>query len=61
MENHQCKFPRGKVIGGCSVLNYMIYTRGNWRDYDNWAKLGNTGNPYGFINFLISPTKNFET
>lgn len=43
LENRQCRYPRGKVMGGSSVLNYMIYTRGHWKDFDNWADLGNTG------------------
>lgn len=36
-------YPRGKVVGGCSAINAMIYMRGQAADYDGWRQLGLQG------------------
>ncbi|XP_022831985.1 glucose dehydrogenase [FAD, quinone]-like [Spodoptera litura] len=49
MVEGKCKWPRGKVLGGSSVLNAMLYIRGNRRDYDNWERMGNQGWGYDSV------------
>jgi choline dehydrogenase len=39
LNGRQLRYPRGKVLGGCSSINGMIYMRGQARDYDHWAAL----------------------
>ncbi|PLW78692.1 GMC family oxidoreductase [Cohaesibacter celericrescens] len=36
-------YPRGKLLGGCSSINGMIYMRGQSADYDGWRQMGNDG------------------
>ncbi|MDD7973184.1 GMC family oxidoreductase [Roseinatronobacter alkalisoli] len=36
-------YPRGRLLGGCSSINGMLYLRGQAADYDTWAQMGNTG------------------
>ena len=41
--DRRMQIPRGRVLGGCSSINGMIYARGHSADYDDWARLGLTG------------------
>ncbi len=36
-------YPRGRVLGGCTAINGMLYLRGQAADYDHWRQLGNPG------------------
>jgi choline dehydrogenase len=46
LKNRKINWPRGKVLGGTSAINAMIYVRGNPLSYDQWAHRGNAGWTY---------------
>lgn len=46
MNNRRLSWPRGKVLGGSSSINGMVYIRGQKEDYDSWAQAGNKGWSY---------------
>jgi choline dehydrogenase len=43
LNGRQLLYARGRVLGGCSTINAMVYMRGQREDYDYWASLGNDG------------------
>ncbi len=51
---------RGRVLGGCSATNGMVYIRGQQQDYDEWAALGNDGWSFAECLPYFRKSENFE-
>jgi choline dehydrogenase len=49
LNNRRLATPRGKVIGGSSSINGMVYVRGHARDFDHWAEVGARGWDYAHV------------
>ena len=60
MNNREMYLPRGRVLGGSSSINAMIYIRGNRQDYDEWSALGNKGWSYDEVLPYFKKAENHE-
>ena len=58
--NRRMPVPRGKVVGGSSSINGMVYVRGNRANYDSWAAEGNTGWDADSVNAAYKRMEDFE-
>jgi len=53
-------WPRGRVLGGSSSINGLLYIRGQHRDYDGWAQLGATGWDYQSVLPIFKRSEGYE-
>lgn len=49
LKGNVCNWPKGRALGGTSVINFMLYQRGHRKDFDDWANAGNVGWSYDEI------------
>ena len=60
LEGRQIAIARGRVWGGCSSINALLYVRGNARDYDGWAELGAKGWDHASVLPYFRRSENFD-
>ena len=60
LNGRQLDWPRGKVLGGSSSLNGLLYVRGQPQDYDRWAQMGNPGWGWDDVLPLFKRSENQE-
>ena len=53
-------FPRGRVLGGSSSINGLIYVRGQPEDFDHWGQLGNRGWSWDDVEPIFKKAENWE-
>ena len=59
--NRRLYWPRGKVLGGSSSINAMVYHRGQAKDYDDWERAGNPGWGYDAVKSVYESFEDFST
>ena len=60
LNGRSLKWPRGKVLGGSSSINGLLYVRGQAEDYDHWRQLGNTGWGWDDVLPLFKRSENYD-
>ncbi|KAK5644049.1 hypothetical protein RI129_007894 [Pyrocoelia pectoralis] len=60
MFKRQCSYPRGRGVGGTSIINGLIYSRGNKNDYNNWFVQGNPGWSFDDVLPFFKKVENFQ-
>src|SRR5262245_20435968 len=58
--NRRLPIPRGKLLGGSSSINGMVFVRGQSQDYDTWAQLGNRGWSYREVLPIFRDMESFQ-
>ena len=61
IRNRRLYWPRGKVLGGSSSINAMVYHRGQAKDYDDWERAGNPGWGYDAVKNVYESFEDFST
>ena len=61
LDGRRLPIPRGRVLGGSSSINGMVYNRGHPKDYDDWAAMGNPGWSYREVLPYFLRSENNET